>query len=130
MAQRVFRTIGTAADDVKAVFGDDATDLAAQFLVWALAETERCVVGSLRDVMALHCLKPVLAPSGVTSLSHRLQQFAEGSGAARVAERASGRSRSRSDGVITGCLTAIHMPVEQSLVTSACCAPNAEARCC
>ena len=42
MAQRVFRTIGTAADDVKAVFGDDASDLAAQFLVWALAETERC----------------------------------------------------------------------------------------
>ncbi len=42
MAQRVFRTIGSAADDVNAVFGDDAADLAAQFLVWALAETERC----------------------------------------------------------------------------------------
>jgi hypothetical protein len=42
MAQRVFRTIGTAADDMKTVFGDDADDLAAQFLVWALAETERC----------------------------------------------------------------------------------------
>ena len=44
MAQRVFRTIGSAADDVKAVFGDDAADLAAQFLVWALAETERCAL--------------------------------------------------------------------------------------
>ena len=42
MAQRVFRTIGTAADDVKAVFGEEATDLAALFLVWALQETERC----------------------------------------------------------------------------------------
>ena len=43
MAQRVFRTIGAAADDMKTVFGEDAADLAAQFLVWALAETERCV---------------------------------------------------------------------------------------
>ena len=32
----------TAADDMKTVFGEDAADLAAQFLVWALAETERC----------------------------------------------------------------------------------------
>lgn len=41
MAQRVFSTIGTAADDVAAVFGVDASDLSAAFLVWALQETER-----------------------------------------------------------------------------------------
>lgn len=41
MAQRVFSTIGSAADDVTAVFGEEAPDLSAAFLVWALQETER-----------------------------------------------------------------------------------------
>ena len=43
VAQHVFRAIGAAADDVQTVFGGDAADVAALFLVWALAETERCV---------------------------------------------------------------------------------------
>ncbi len=42
MAQRVFGTVGAAADDVAAVFGEEASDLSAAFLVWALQETERC----------------------------------------------------------------------------------------
>jgi hypothetical protein len=41
MAQRVFSTIGTAADDVAAAFGDEAPDLSAAFMVWALQETVR-----------------------------------------------------------------------------------------
>lgn len=44
MAQRVFGTVGAAADDVAAVFGKEASDLSAAFLVWALQETERCVL--------------------------------------------------------------------------------------
>lgn len=44
MAQRVFGTVGAAADDVAAVFGEEASDLSAAFLVWALQETERCVL--------------------------------------------------------------------------------------
>ena len=46
MAQRVFSTIGIAADDVAAVFGDEAPDLSAAFMVWALQETERQENGS------------------------------------------------------------------------------------
>ena len=47
VAQHVFRAIGAAADDVQTVFGEDAADVAALFLVWALAETERCVAAPL-----------------------------------------------------------------------------------
>ncbi len=41
MAQKVFGAIAAAAEDTNAVFGEQAPDLSAAFLVWALQETDR-----------------------------------------------------------------------------------------
>ena len=54
MAQRVFSTIGTAAEDVAAVFGNEAPDLSAAFMVWALQETERQGGGCNRKQHTCH----------------------------------------------------------------------------
>lgn len=60
MAQRVFSTIGSAADDVTAVFGEEASDLSAAFLVWALQETERAAT-----LLKRHALTPFAVPAGL-----------------------------------------------------------------
>lgn len=56
MAQRVFSTIGTAAEDVAAVFGNEAPDLSAAFMVWALQETERQGVSGC-TISSTHAIK-------------------------------------------------------------------------
>ncbi|KAK9823889.1 hypothetical protein WJX72_006201 [[Myrmecia] bisecta] len=60
LAQKVFRAIGVAADDVAAVFGEDAYELGALFMVWALQETERCAL-----LLKRHALSPFAAPAGL-----------------------------------------------------------------
>ena len=36
LSQRVFQTVASAADDMAAVFGDDAPELSSLLVVWAL----------------------------------------------------------------------------------------------
>lgn len=56
LSQRVFRTIASAADDMAAVFGDDAPELSSLLVVWAL-QACLCLCSTAFDLMhAVHRL--------------------------------------------------------------------------
>lgn len=62
MAHKLCSAVAAAADDVAAVFGDDAADLTALFMVWSLDETDRYALLHTLRLLTYTALFMVWAP--------------------------------------------------------------------